>query len=95
MFGPLLSAYLTELENYLHRSYGILLVVKGDFFELFWRAYCRTFKPPTIRKSFKATRIYLPNPGMGRNASTEAALNSYIYLNQTGRKRLALTLDGI
>jgi hypothetical protein len=31
MFGPLSTAYSTELSNYLYRSHGILPVQKGDF----------------------------------------------------------------
>ncbi|KAF7564382.1 uncharacterized protein PtrM4_152110 [Pyrenophora tritici-repentis] len=60
MFGPLSTAYSTELSKYLHRSYGILPVQKGDFFELFWRAWGATFKPQTIMKSFEATGIHPP-----------------------------------
>ncbi|KAF1830110.1 hypothetical protein BDW02DRAFT_559738 [Decorospora gaudefroyi] len=62
MFGPLSTAYSTELSNYLHRSHGILPVQKGDFFELFWRAWGATFKKETIRKSFEATGIHPANP---------------------------------
>jgi hypothetical protein len=38
MFGPLSTAYSTELSKYLHHSHGISPVRKGDFFDLFWRA---------------------------------------------------------
>jgi hypothetical protein len=60
MFGPLSTAYSTELSLYLHRSHGILPVKKGDFFELLWKAWGATFKKETIRKSFEATGIYPP-----------------------------------
>ncbi len=61
MFGPLSTAYSTELSNHLHHSQGLLSVAKGDFFELFWRAWGSTFKPETIRKSFEATGVHPPN----------------------------------
>jgi hypothetical protein len=83
MFGPLSSAYLTELGNYLHRSHRILPIVKGDFFELFWRAYCRTFKPQATRKSFETTGIHPANPEVilkrFREASSPDESTSSIY----------------
>jgi hypothetical protein len=35
MFKPLSTAYLTELTSYLHKSQGLLLIKKGNFFPLF------------------------------------------------------------
>jgi hypothetical protein len=67
MFGPLSTAYSTELSNYLHHSHGISPVRKGDFFDLFWRAWCTTFKKETIKNSFKATGIYPPNSAPNTN----------------------------
>jgi hypothetical protein len=61
LFKPLSTAYSTELSSHLHRSQGILPVVKGDFFPLFWRAWVAAFKKQTIRKSFEVTGIHPPN----------------------------------
>ncbi|EDU48926.1 conserved hypothetical protein [Pyrenophora tritici-repentis Pt-1C-BFP] len=62
MFKPLSTAYLKDLSNYLHNSQGLLLVKKGDFFPLFWRARGSSFKKNTIQKSFTATGIWPPDP---------------------------------
>jgi hypothetical protein len=62
LFKPLLTAYSTELSSYLHDSQGILPIVKGDFFPLFWSAWSTAFKPQTIRESFEVTGIHPPNP---------------------------------
>jgi hypothetical protein len=61
MFGPLSAAYSKELTNYLHHSQGLLPIAKGDFFELFWKAWGTSFKPETITKSFEATGVHPPN----------------------------------
>jgi hypothetical protein len=61
MFGPLASAYSKELSNFLHWSHGILALAKGDFFELFWKAWRTAFRKETILSSFKATGINPPN----------------------------------
>jgi hypothetical protein len=38
MFKPLASAYCQELDAHLQRGQGLVLIRKGDFFPLFWRA---------------------------------------------------------
>jgi hypothetical protein len=38
LFKPLSTHYSTELSNFLHRSHGIQLVKKGDFFLHFGEA---------------------------------------------------------
>ncbi|CAI6225986.1 unnamed protein product [Periconia digitata] len=62
MFKPLLTAYLAELSNYLHRSQGLAPITKGDFFPLFWNAWKASFKKSTIFSSFSSTGISLPDP---------------------------------
>src|ERR1700712_2644674 len=62
MFKPLSTAYSTQLVSHLHKSQGMLTIVKGDFFLLFWNAWGTAFKPQSIKKSFEAPGIYPPNP---------------------------------
>jgi hypothetical protein len=62
MFNPLSNAYSTKLAGYLQDSQGLLNLTKGDFFPLFWRAWVNVFKPPLIKRSFKATGIHPANP---------------------------------
>ncbi|KAF7564507.1 hypothetical protein PtrM4_039410 [Pyrenophora tritici-repentis] len=50
------------LARYLQDSQGLLNLTKGDFFPLFWRAWCNVFKPLLIKRSFEATSIYPANP---------------------------------
>jgi hypothetical protein len=57
LFAPLACAYTNKLTLYLQRSQGLLKVKKGDFFELFWRAWHTAFTKETILSSFKATGI--------------------------------------
>lgn len=76
MFKPLSTAYSTELSEFLHRSYGVLPVAKGDFFPLVWRAWSAAFKKETIIKSFQATGIYPPNPDVILRRFHKEALSS-------------------
>ncbi len=57
MFKPLSTAYSKELGKYLHRAQGLLPVKKGDFFDLFWSAWCSSFVEKNVLSSFKHTRI--------------------------------------
>jgi hypothetical protein len=69
LFKPLSDAYSNELTKYLQDSQGLLSIVKGDFFHLFWNAWCTAFKPQTITKSFEATGIHPPNATPNTNFS--------------------------
>jgi hypothetical protein len=57
LFKPLSTAYAKELSDHLHRAQGQLTVKKGDFFELFWRAWHSSFAEKTIRSAFEHTGI--------------------------------------
>ena len=56
-FKPLSSSYSDALTTHLFNTQGLLAVQKGDFFQLFWRAWERSFTPQLILKSFAATGI--------------------------------------
>jgi hypothetical protein len=76
MFKPLANAYSTELTQYLQNSQGLLNITKGDFFPLFWRSWTKVFKPPLIKRSFKATGIHPPNPDVVLSKFAKEGLDS-------------------
>jgi hypothetical protein len=57
MFAPLSNAYSSELAEYLHRTQGLILVTKSDFFLLFWPAYTSSFTSTNISRAFEATGV--------------------------------------
>ncbi len=57
MFKPLSTAYSSELAEHLQRAQGLLPVKKGDFFDLFWRAWCSSFVEKNVLSAFKHTGI--------------------------------------
>ncbi len=86
MFKPLSSAYSKELAEHLQRAQGLLLVKKGDFFDLFWRAWCSSFVEKNVLSLFEHTGIapldrnvimkrfvdYTPEPFSSRESSISA-----------------------
>ncbi|KAF7569911.1 hypothetical protein PtrM4_123260 [Pyrenophora tritici-repentis] len=76
LFKPLSDAYLNELTKYLQDSQGLLSIVKGDFFHLFWNAWCTAFRPQTITKSFEAIGIHPPNAEVILKRFAKAGYNS-------------------
>ena len=71
IFGPLSTAYSTELSSHLHRSQGLLPIKKSDFFPLFWKAWSSSLKETTVLSSFEATGISPLN--------ADVILNRFIY----------------
>ncbi|KAF1354403.1 hypothetical protein EJ07DRAFT_158556 [Lizonia empirigonia] len=64
MFKSLSSAYKRGLDNYLHKSQGLVPIKKGDFFSLFWDAWITTFTPPLIVRSFEVAGVWPQDPGV-------------------------------
>jgi hypothetical protein len=62
LFGPLSTAYSSELTQHQQASQGRLPVRKADFFHLFWPAYTRSFTKKNILSSFKATGVWPKDP---------------------------------
>jgi hypothetical protein len=62
MFKPLASAYCQELDAHLQRGQGLVLIRKGDFFPLFWRAWKSSFVEKNILASSGATGIWPMDP---------------------------------
>jgi hypothetical protein len=89
MFKPLSTAYSAELLTHLHRSQALLLIKKGDFFPLFWKAWVSSFKEEMILKSFKATGISPFNPEVILKRFTNTTPDE-----QESRESSALVLGG-
>lgn len=68
LFGPLSTAYSTELSHHQHAIQGHLPVKKADFYTLFKSAYAKSFTERNIISSFKATGIWpmIPSPVLDR-----------------------------
>ena len=62
MFAPLAGAYQGELISFIEKSQGLTSVTKRDFFRLFYQAWIKAFKLPTILSAFAATGISPLNP---------------------------------
>jgi hypothetical protein len=58
LFKPLSQAYSNELTNHLHKAQGLIAIIKGDFFPLFWSAWISSFTENLILKAFEATGIW-------------------------------------
>jgi hypothetical protein len=61
MFKPLSTDYSNALTKHLHNAQGLVPIVKGDFFPLFWQAWTSSFREELILKAFKATGIWPTN----------------------------------
>jgi hypothetical protein len=61
MFKPLSTAYSNALTKHLHNAQGLVPIVKGDFFPLFWEAWTTSFREDLIRTAFEATGIWPAN----------------------------------
>jgi hypothetical protein len=64
LFKPLATYYAKELQHHLYRAQGLLPVKKGDFFELFWRAWQLSFTAANILSAFRSTEIAPFNPNV-------------------------------
>ena len=62
LFGPLASAYSSELSSHHSASQGLLPVKKADFYGLFKLAYAKSFTESNIISSFEATGIWPMDP---------------------------------
>ncbi len=86
LFKPLSTAYSSELAEHLQRAQGLLPVKKGDFFDLFWRAWCSSFVEKNVLSAFEHTGIapldrnviikrfvdHTPEPSSSRETSISA-----------------------
>jgi hypothetical protein len=61
MFKPLSTAYSNALVQHLHNAQGLVPIVKGDFFPLFWEAWTISFREELVLTAFKATGIWPTN----------------------------------
>jgi len=62
LFGPLATAYSSELSTFMDKCQGLSSITKRDFFRLFYSAWHASFKEKTILKAFKTTGISPPDP---------------------------------
>ena len=94
VFKSLSAAYTRELEQYRVQSHGILPMVKGDFFPLFWNAWNQSFTPDLIKKAFKATGLVPLDPGVilerfepdSSETSTDSSGSQLMSWNQLNRR---------
>ena len=49
LFGPLAQYYSSELDDYIHKSFGRRGMSKREFFGLFWPAFKRVFTEKNIK----------------------------------------------
>jgi hypothetical protein len=57
MFKPLLSAYSTQISQFMERSQGLTSMSKRDFYPMFMAAWEASFKEETILKAFEVTGL--------------------------------------
>jgi hypothetical protein len=51
IFSPLATGYSKQLEEFLHKSMGLSLITKRDFFRLFWPAWQQALSSRNILSS--------------------------------------------
>ncbi|KAI9037671.1 uncharacterized protein KD926_000087 [Aspergillus affinis] len=62
IFGPLSTAYSTELERFLNQSQGLCHITKRDFFHLFWPSWESALSPQNVESSWKTAGVWPLNP---------------------------------